>query len=293
MVGHEVYFALQGWILDYPNEGSRQGFPFDPYLLYLQRRITRASEVLERVLTLAPAPQIVPRILWSLSEMLQSYLADNQVRNATASYEQSYTIFQELRTTFRLTAQGDTPLTENYLLAGSDLRELVQDLTEVREKYRGILAREEDENITRNYQIVLQHLDRYWSLLGPTTSGTRGVHERTTNSLESQWRTSKRKRRVGHGRSVLTLDFNSLPAEYMLVENLNNPRYQEIVLGSLDSLPEKLAAAGKGAKPFRTRNTMSEMINLGRLPKKIIRREDFLDTLVDTYVQHCQLLNAL
>lgn len=32
--GRELFLSLNHWRLDYANDGSRQGYPFDPYLLY-------------------------------------------------------------------------------------------------------------------------------------------------------------------------------------------------------------------------------------------------------------------
>jgi hypothetical protein len=51
----------------------------------------------------------------------------------------------------------------------------------------------------------------------------------------------------------LTREFRSLPAEFMLIGNLENPKYGELVLdGDLSKLPEKLAAAGRTAGPWTT-----------------------------------------
>jgi hypothetical protein len=41
--GREVLMAFHQWLLDYPRDGRRQGFPFDPYLLYFHRRVVRGS----------------------------------------------------------------------------------------------------------------------------------------------------------------------------------------------------------------------------------------------------------
>lgn len=49
--GREVLLAFHQWLLDYPGDGHRQGFPFDPYLLYFHRRIVRASVALEQLLS--------------------------------------------------------------------------------------------------------------------------------------------------------------------------------------------------------------------------------------------------
>jgi hypothetical protein len=49
--------------------------------------------------------------------------------------------------------------------------------------------------------------------------------------LESGWGGLKRGRRRTHGRAKLTRDFQSLPEEYLLIPNLENETYLQVVLG--------------------------------------------------------------
>ena len=75
--------------------------------------------------------------------------------------------------------------------------------------------------------------------------------QRTTNQLESDWGTLKRRRRQTHSRGKLTPDFQSLPEEYPLVRNLDNETYLQVVLGgTLDTLPAKLAETSRAAGSF-------------------------------------------
>jgi len=104
---------------------------------------------------------------------------------------------------------------------------------------------------------------------------------RTTNGIEFHWSGGKRIRRQTHGRTKLTRDFNALPSEYMLIPNLNNPRYVEIVLGSLDQLAEKLAEAGKTAGPCSDWYKRQKPAHIGRLPARLLRNENFISDLTD------------
>ena len=60
--------------------------------------------------------------------------------------------------------------------------------------------------------------------------------ERTNNLLESFFRGMKHAERRRSGRKILTQDFEHLPPEVALVNNLNHPDYVEILCGSLDNL---------------------------------------------------------
>ena len=92
--------------------------------------------------------------------------------------------------------------------------------------------------------------------------------------------------RRSHGRKKLTLEFQALPQEYMLVFNLEIPRYEELVLGDRSRLPEKLADAGKHAGPFTQWLAKRKPLNLGRLPKRILRQENFVEKLIGVYEEH-------
>ena len=89
--------------------------------------------------------------------------------------------------------------------------------------------------------VVVQHLDRYWErMFGPSE----GEKTRTTNGLEQTWRGGKRRCRKRHGRKELTQDMRSLPAEVMLVGNLQKEKYVELTLGG------KIEALAKGRDLF-------------------------------------------
>ena len=134
---------------------------------------------------------------------------------------------------------------------------------------------------------MLTHLDKYWSYLVPETA-VGPSWKRTTNQLESVWCGRKRNRRQAHGRGKLTRDFQSLPAEYLLVANLENPRYVELVLGGrLESLASKLAEAYVDASFANWRNQQRPRL-LGQIRRRQLRLPSFLPNLVKLSADHCQ-----
>jgi hypothetical protein len=289
--GREVVIAYHQWLLDYAHDGRRQGFPFDPYLLYFHRRVVRGSAAVEQLLRDARVRDRAPLVLKNFASMLSRYLSDREVIAAADQYEAAFALFHRLRTTLRMAAQGDNPLRDRYLLDESDVPGVQQSLESFRQECRQRMEEDTEEASRERYRIVCQHLDRYWNqLFAPPEEPCR---ERTTNGLEGWWGTSKRRCRQRHGRKKLTREFRSLPAEFMLIGNLENPKYVELVLdGDLSKLPEKLAAAGRTAGPWTTWRSAQHPLNEGRLPARLIRHNQFLEELTTVYDAHCHKESA-
>lgn len=279
LLGREVLLALHQWILDYAQDGQRQGFPFDPYLLYLHRRVARAAAGLDR-LREQPAGRTMPPALGNLARMLNAYLTNPQVVVAATHYEAAWTVFEHLREVLRFSPQGTSPLGAPYHLTELEQRTMISSLHDLREDCRRRSSEEVDPQQRTLHATVYAHLDRYRQSF-PT--GEEGCRERTTNGLESYWRQTKRVRRRTHGRRKLTRDFQALPEELMLVANLDNPRYVELVLGDPDNLCDKLAEAGRTAGPFSVWQKQRNQSGLGHLPKRFLRKENSLEHLLGYY----------
>jgi hypothetical protein len=285
--GREVLMAFHQWLLDYPRDGRRQGFPFDPYLLYFHRRVVRGSAAVERLLNNARVQAQAPLVLKNFASMLRQYLDDSTVIEAAGQYEATFTLFHRLRAVLRMAAQGDNPLHDRYLLDRSEAVGVEQSLESFREECRQRSEEETDEASRQRHQIVCEHLDRYWGHL--FASADDPCRERTTNTLEALWGGIKRRCRQRQGRKKLTREFRSLPAEFMLISNLESPKYVEVVLdGELGKLAEKLAEAGTTAGPWTTWRSAQQPLNAGRLPQRLIRKDNFLDELTAVYDAHCQ-----
>jgi hypothetical protein len=280
-LGREILLAFHQWILDFPHDGHRQGFPFDPYLLYFHRRVVRASALLERLLGDEGVRRQTPQVLTNFAQLLRQYLSDPQVVDAARQFEAAFEVFSRLRSALRLTARGDNPARQRYLLDDSQVAAIRQSVSALREEYRQQALAAADESLRGPYRIVVEHLDRYWDYLFPSV-GTDG-RERTTNGLESCWGANKRRCRKRHGRKKLSRDFRSLPADFMLVGNLANPVYVQIVLGEMSFLPTKLAEAGSTAGPWTHWRSQHHPLNIGHLSRRLLRSENFIDKLVAVY----------
>jgi len=287
VLGREVLVAFHQWLLDYASDGRRQGYPFDPYLLYFHRRVVRASVAVERLLGAANVQGQTPLVLKNFAAMLRAYLGNPQVSQAARQYEEAFPLLGRLREALRLSAPGENPLVHRYLLTSEAIAEVRPILAELRQECRQASQTAVEAWTRQQNQIVVEHLDRYWERL--FAKDGLGSPERTTNGLEQRWGTSKRRCRQRHGRKKLTRDFQSLPAEFLLVANLEQPRYVAVVLGGdISELAKHLAEAGTTAGAWTKWRAQQQPLNTARLPKRLLRQENLIDSFVSAYRDHCQ-----
>jgi hypothetical protein len=71
-----------------------------------------------------------------------------------------------------------------------------------------------------------------------------------------------------------------MPAEALLVGNLEVPEYVAVVVGSLGELAQRLAELGSSTESFRSWKARQQPCQVGRLPRPILRRQNFLDHLL-------------
>jgi hypothetical protein len=208
---------------------------------------------------------------------------------AADEYERSSTMFTRLREALRLSPETMHHRRQPHELLAHEKQEVQVARTDLRTQLR---RQSQDQGHADRplAQIVLTHLDKYWSHLVPDQPPGDGEHwERTTNKLESQWGGLKGGRRQTHGRGKLTRDFQALPEEYLLVPNLANDTYVELVLGGhLEALASKLAAASReaGSSDACRRGRRPRLI--GQLPRRLLRQDGFLEELIDTCHHHGQ-----
>ncbi|MHC4406668.1 MAG: hypothetical protein ACYTG0_44155 [Planctomycetota bacterium] len=287
-LGREVLLAFHYWILDYRGDGRRRGFPFDPYLLYLHRRLVRAGEAVDRLLDNDAVAQQAQTVLFNFQKQLQQYRHDEQIVAATELYERACAMFDRLRQALRLSAEHMDNLREPHELPAGEQQEIKTALDDLRQQLQ--LQSQDQTDIDQPLaKIVLKHLDKYWTHLLPDPPPTAGERwKRTTNDLEREWGGLKRVRRRAHGRGKLSRDFQALPEEYLLIANLENPVYVELVLGgSLESLPSKLAQASGQAGSFDAWRRRHQPRLVGQLSRRLLREDDFIDHLIQACQHHC------
>ena len=285
----ELLLALNFWLLDYASDGQRQGFPFDPFSLYFHRRMVKAHTGCERLLKSEENQKKAPKSFLNLTKRMNNYLCLPVIIKASALYEKAYQIFEGVRNALRLSAESTRPMHEGYDLHPKEQRKIKESLKELRDKFDEQHSSSTCAEEKKLYDIARTQLDKYWDCLLPTDplDSTQQMIVRTTNMLETSWLGNKLSLRHMHGRKNLTREFQALPSEFILTGNLRIARYVELVMGDLDQLPEKLAEAGQAAPPYSHWVRSYKPIRIGQLPRRLLRKNDFLEDLFAVCENHC------
>ena len=283
LLQQQILLSVHDWIQDYRHDGHREGYPFDPFFLYLHRRLAAAKEALDQLIAQADAKPNDLVALRNLQQRLGHYLGDPKVQEAVQEFEEAYGYLQRLRHALHLGARegASAPRSEPHDLSPgqakpieSSIEALVRDLRNERPSASA--------HGQRCIRVILDHIDKYGEELKPLTfddEPQRAVVHRTTNAIEQHFRLVKRLRRRVHGRRSLRLDLVHLPQELPLVLNLRNDTYVELTLGRLDALPRALSAHWPEAKRTLKARREQSGAGLSGVPKRVLRDPGYLDTL--------------
>ena len=180
-------------------------------------------------------------------------------------------------------------LRQPHELSGGEQQELKSALGQLRQQLQQQSQDETDQDRLLA-KIVRKHLDKYWTNLVPDQPPAAGeCWTRTTSQLERHWGEMKRIRRRAHGRGKLFRDFQALPEEYLLIPNLENPLYLQLVLeGNIETLPAKLAEASHDAGSFEAWRRRHHPRLVGQLSRRLLRQDDFIDQLTQACHNHCK-----
>jgi hypothetical protein len=284
LLAREVVIAIHQWVLDYRSDGQGRGFPFDPGLLYLHRRIAVAERQTGILVAQVEGSEGTHSSLCRLHEELHRYTADAAVVKAAAEYEEAWALFNRLRDVLRLEMSGKSaPLSDPYLVVASDARGIAEDLAAFALKLAAEVGEAEGTPKAKLLETVLTHLEAYAPQLRGPAVEEEGSWERTTNTRERQWREIRRLLRKMHGRSKVGRDLEKLPAALGLLPNLSNPTYVALVLGQLKNLADCFAAVAPTAGAFSHWKAQQGPVRLGRLALREIRAEDLLKRVSDVY----------
>lgn len=240
---------LAQWILDYHEDSSGAGFPFDrPYLDFYDRSIT-VHRAIPRLLVGKLQDRHVSRTLKRCQRILNPVLSEVPFLQIVRRLRERASLFDELRDALRLVPKNtsDSKLRPDTTMREmADIRQHVEQLVKSLEERRPKRGPAQD---TRNaIDLILRHVkdhgDNLWGhviALPMEQGGGIRILERTNNLLEGFFKGMKHNERRRSGRKVLTQDFEHLPPEAALAYNLKHDDYVAIVCGSLEKLPEAFA----------------------------------------------------
>jgi hypothetical protein len=279
----QMLLSIHEWIADYASDGHREGYPFDPFFLYFHRRLQRARQVLQEILTQADVKSNDFLALRNLRQRLDRYWSDPKVQQAAREFEEAHGYLQRLRQALRLPPdeESSTPRSEPYDLPEGQA-EVIGDRLDA---FAGELRQElSDASLSqkRCIKILLQHLEKYEEQLQPVSLEEQNKATeipRTTNAIEQFFRFLKRLRRRVHGRGNLRRDLLHLPPELPLIVNLTNSLYLQLTIGTLEALPKAFSQHAEQAKLLIKERKAECGATEIRLPKRILRQPNFLDQL--------------
>jgi hypothetical protein len=264
--------ALGQWVLDYPDDGTDAGFPFDRPWLDLYFRCLRSCRAAESWFRKPCADRRVLAALERLHRIVESVRSELPFQEPVRTIQRRARLFDELRDALRLQVKvpvrqlADPPDVEHQLAELRDIETAVKDLeTSLKERRP---ERGPAEDLREAIDLILKHLERHgpslWghmiALPAKAGGGIRLV-DRTNIILESFFHEIKHGERRRSGRKVLTQDLEQLPASAVLARNLTKPDYVAILCGTLDDLPRAFAQLDKADRsrslPARIRTAAS------------------------------------
>jgi hypothetical protein len=245
MQGLGVVRALAQWVLDFPNDGIDQGFPFDVPMLDLYDRCIETLAALDAFFRAAPKDPKVQLAAQNLHKILRPVDCEVPFARTASLLRVRRSLSHELRAALRL---GPKPahLAPRGTETHADLEQVRNDIDKLTAALRHRRpARGPAAETRRGIDIVLDHLVRHGHhLWGHSIRLPRGglrLVARTNNDLEGFFRSLKHDERRRSGRRTLTQDLEHLHPAAALARNLLRPDYVEILCGSISDLPSAFA----------------------------------------------------
>lgn len=239
--------SMVDWILNYPQDGSGLGFPFDHSYRYFYERCRRAYNLVLKLQTRVSSTVFkdarLDTMVFALAKVCDpAYEAAETLKSLNSTYAARLSQFIKLRRVMRFYCDSKAPLSQELGFASIDeIREANKSLKKfLREKKRQL---KNDRHPARRtaLKIIIEHLEKHWDYLTVPTKSAGKSSQRTNNAQERMYRSVKARMRRCTGKKDVSREFDRLGAHIPLVQNLENPSYVEAVLGSIENLPEALA----------------------------------------------------
>jgi hypothetical protein len=236
--------ALAQWVLDFKAQATGLDFPFGRPYLDLYDRCTKALRAADAFLRTAPQDKGVTRALKRLHRYLHPVAsAEVPFQKITERLRHRAALFDELRQVLRIVATGPNEET------ASDLEQMHQQLdvlvTSLKKRRP---ARGPAQDTRDAIDLILQHIenhgDNLWGhaiALPEAAGGGIRLVARTNHVSENFFGRFKHDERLRSGYKNLGYVLETIPAEALLVRNLEHEDYVTAICGSLHDLPNAFA----------------------------------------------------
>ena len=241
--GIAVVRAMSQWALDYAADATGHDFPFDRPYLDLYDRCLIALRATDAFLRTPPDDQKVVRALKRLNRLLVPVESEVPFLQTALRLRRRATLLDKMRDLLRLAGKLPQDETQQEI---EDMRNQFDTWVTSLKQRRP--ARGPAPDIREAIDVILGHIETHgpnlWghAILLEKDAGMRvWLVSRTNYLIENRFKEMKHGERWRSGRRILTQDLEHLPAEALLVSNLQREDYVHIVCGSLDRLPEAFA----------------------------------------------------
>lgn len=287
MLRRLVAYVLLRWLDDYGADLRGEYFPFDLPSLAFWRRGRQLSKWLEGVIDSDGFPHRAFSTLETMARHLAPLRKDAELVAAAERLEKAEALFEELRQVLRLTHSPQEPLGRGRELAESreEVEGIAAGLKDWREALRERMSRETDKDQRSDQRTVLNYLETYHEQLVGHVIPLEGHAEpllvsRTNNVLEHRFGATKKDLRRKVGTKKLTRYVQAMRPEALLVANLDDPVYLDLVCGgSLAYLPVRFAEHWHLAQTIRNERQQPKKDHPLPTGKKELRRPELLDNL--------------
>ena len=281
--------ALAQWVLDYKADAAGLNFPFDRPYLDLFDRCSTALRALDAYLRNPPADRAVTSALKRFHRYLEQVSREVPFRQVSVRLRRRAALLDEMRAILRLAAtppEGET---------SDDLEQIRLQLDTWADSLRQRRpARGPAQDTREAIDVILTHLDTHgpslWGhaiRLPDSVGGGIRLVARTNYPAENFFGEFKHDERRRSGHKNLGLDLERMPAEAVLVRNLERDDYVTIVCGSLDRLAEVFAEMDRderqrkldGLPPGEQDDDLENLLqiesaSLSPADRRVVRTED-------------------
>jgi hypothetical protein len=278
-----TYLALR-WLEDYAADLNGEYFPFDLPSLAFYRRGRKLYDWLVEVTGAAEFPKKELRTLATITRHLAPLREDAEVVAAAVRLEKAEALFKELRGLLRLISDPHCPVLHRRVPADAPgiAEEMEKSFDTWKNQLHQRLASERDADKAVDLQTVLGYLEKYRDKLVGHVIPRAGraepfVVERTNNISEHRFGKAKQGLRRKLGAKKLTRLIQAMRPEELLIANLDDSEYLEILCGgNLENLPALFAQNWKAGQAIRTERRKRTTNHPIPIRKKILRDEGIL-----------------
>ena len=272
----DVAYLLTEWILDFAEESSGYGFPFDrERLVFIQR--------MQKVRTLIQALPPSQNDLRALQKELDEVLEDSLLIKLSKAMEKKAGHFDQLRDAMRIAKpEGSDGLNDDAMDCDMDaIKAGVERFVGSEEIQQTVLC-------DHDYRKMVGQIKKYWDKLFTKPIAVTSKNgktmvvqpQRTNNLMERFFRELNRGSRKRTGGKTLGRVLATMLAETPLVKNLENVKYEKILLNGCADLSERFVEIEASRVREKMRQATQETEKLHSAVKSLIKTPKLPDYLI-------------